>query len=124
MRAAAIAAAVLAGAPSAEAFTTTSRVRARQTAARRSFHPTAPRGHPAWTREAQRVPYTDDDGRVDSRGIYEGRHFDTSEKDGCGVGFIAQPENAGPATHSVMSRALNALGCMEHRGACSRRCRG
>ena len=38
------------------------------------------------------------------------------EKDACGVGFIAKL-NA-ERSHDVVARALKALGCMEHRGAC------
>jgi glutamate synthase (ferredoxin) len=36
------------------------------------------------------------------------------EKDACGVGFIFRPESS----HRVVSEALSALSCMEHRGAC------
>ena len=39
-----------------------------------------------------------------------------SERDACGVGFVVQP---GRSTHDVVTRALRALGCMEHRGACA-----
>lgn len=40
------------------------------------------------------------------------------ERDACGVGFIADMTGkAGPG--AVLSKALVALGCMEHRGACS-----
>eukprot|EP00965_Chrysotila_dentata_P239205 6202962-Pleurochrysis_carterae.AAC.2 len=39
-----------------------------------------------------------------------------SEKDGCGVGFLANLH--GERTHEITQRALRALGCMEHRGAC------
>jgi hypothetical protein len=38
------------------------------------------------------------------------------ERDACGVGFVAQP---GAASHAVVQKALGALGCMEHRGACA-----
>jgi len=40
-----------------------------------------------------------------------------SERDACGVGFIASLE--GKRTHKTVSDALRACGCMEHRGACS-----
>lgn len=39
------------------------------------------------------------------------------ERDACGVGFIASLKSI--ATHDVISKSLQALGCMEHRGACS-----
>jgi glutamate synthase (ferredoxin) len=39
------------------------------------------------------------------------------ERDACGVGFVAQPNS--PAGHDVIEKALGALGCMEHRGACA-----
>lgn len=40
------------------------------------------------------------------------------ERDACGVGFIA--DIAGKAAPGVvLDKALVALGCMEHRGACS-----
>jgi hypothetical protein len=38
------------------------------------------------------------------------------ERDACGVGFIA--DTKGPS-HKILDMALAALGCMEHRGACS-----
>ncbi|KAI8464547.1 MAG: ferredoxin-dependent glutamate synthase [Monoraphidium minutum] len=39
------------------------------------------------------------------------------ERDACGVGFIANLK--GIKSHTIVSQALRALGCMEHRGACS-----
>ncbi|PNH05784.1 Ferredoxin-dependent glutamate synthase, chloroplastic [Tetrabaena socialis] len=39
------------------------------------------------------------------------------ERDACGVGFIASLKNV--KSHTVVKQALTALGCMEHRGACS-----
>jgi len=39
------------------------------------------------------------------------------ERDACGVGFIASLKSV--ATHDVVTKSLQALGCMEHRGACS-----
>ena len=39
------------------------------------------------------------------------------ERDACGVGFIASLK--GERTHKTVTDALTALGCMEHRGACS-----
>jgi glutamate synthase (ferredoxin) len=44
------------------------------------------------------------------------RHY-TEEKDACGVGFIASLK--GERTHKTVKDSLMALGCMEHRGACS-----
>jgi len=54
------------------------------------------------------APYTG--GAVDMEQILE-------ERDACGVGFIASLK--GERTHKTVSDALMALGCMEHRGACS-----
>jgi len=39
-----------------------------------------------------------------------------AERDACGVGFIA--DQKGRRRHETISRALHALGCMEHRGGC------
>lgn len=39
------------------------------------------------------------------------------EKDACGVGFVANTR--AERSHKVVSQALTALGCMEHRGGCS-----
>ncbi|CAI9099640.1 OLC1v1036493C2 [Oldenlandia corymbosa var. corymbosa] len=39
-----------------------------------------------------------------------------AERGACGVGFIANLENK--ASHGIIKDALNALGCMEHRGGC------
>nr|YP_009402790.1 glutamate synthase [Compsopogon caeruleus]ARX96139.1 glutamate synthase [Compsopogon caeruleus] len=41
----------------------------------------------------------------------------TKEKDACGVGFIANIDNH--KSHKLIMQALEALSCMEHRGACS-----
>ena len=54
------------------------------------------------------APYTG--GAVDNEALL-------SEKDACGVGFIANV-NA-QRSHKVVAQALTALGCMEHRGGCS-----
>nr|YP_009300583.1 ferredoxin-dependent glutamate synthase [Campylaephora sungminbooi]AKU47502.1 ferredoxin-dependent glutamate synthase [Campylaephora sungminbooi]ALN11949.1 ferredoxin-dependent glutamate synthase [Campylaephora sungminbooi] len=40
-----------------------------------------------------------------------------SERDACGVGFIANLNKKG--SHNIVSSALDALTCMEHRGGCS-----
>eukprot|EP00227_Mantoniella_beaufortii_P014044 CAMPEP_0197590982 /NCGR_PEP_ID=MMETSP1326-20131121/12420_1 /TAXON_ID=1155430 /ORGANISM="Genus nov. species nov., Strain RCC2288" /LENGTH=1645 /DNA_ID=CAMNT_0043156305 /DNA_START=169 /DNA_END=5106 /DNA_ORIENTATION=+ len=55
-----------------------------------------------------RAPYTG--GVVDNEQLLE-------ESDACGVGFIASLK--GLRTHKTVTDALMALGCMEHRGACS-----
>uniref|UniRef100_A0A383V5K3 glutamate synthase (ferredoxin) n=1 Tax=Tetradesmus obliquus TaxID=3088 RepID=A0A383V5K3_TETOB len=39
------------------------------------------------------------------------------ERDACGVGFIANLRSI--KSHTIVEQALRALGCMEHRGACS-----
>ena len=38
------------------------------------------------------------------------------ERDACGVGFVAGLHGTG--SHAILQEALQALGCMEHRGAC------
>nr|UAD87153.1 glutamate synthase [Gracilaria pacifica] len=43
--------------------------------------------------------------------------FIFSERDACGVGFIARIANA--PSNSIIKQALNSLNCMEHRGGCS-----
>lgn len=48
---------------------------------------------------------------------YQGQRWLVEERDACGVGFIAS--QAGTATHKLIEQALVALGCLEHRGACS-----
>ncbi len=48
---------------------------------------------------------------------YLGQRWLVEERDACGVGFIAS--QAGQATHKLIAQALAALGCLEHRGACS-----
>nr|MBX2862178.1 glutamate synthase subunit alpha [Leptolyngbyaceae cyanobacterium MAG.088] len=40
----------------------------------------------------------------------------TEERDACGVGFIADQQ--GRASHRLVTDALHALSCMEHRGGC------
>ena len=40
-----------------------------------------------------------------------------SERDACGVGVVARMDNK--PLHEVVTKALTALGCMEHRGGCS-----
>nr|QJH88240.1 GltB [Pterocladia lucida] len=40
-----------------------------------------------------------------------------TERDACGVGFITRMNHS--ASHDIIIKALHALSCMEHRGACS-----
>lgn len=47
----------------------------------------------------------------------KGQRWLVEERDACGVGFIAYQD--GRSTHQLVEQALNALGCMEHRGGCS-----
>jgi glutamate synthase domain-containing protein 2/glutamate synthase domain-containing protein 1/glutamate synthase domain-containing protein 3 len=42
--------------------------------------------------------------------------FDRQERDSCGVGFVAA--RTGAYSHEILQEALNALRCVEHRGAC------
>nr|ARO91110.1 ferredoxin-dependent glutamate synthase [Flintiella sanguinaria] len=46
-----------------------------------------------------------------------GKPYLISERDACGVGFIAQKHNL--ASHKIVMQALEALNNMEHRGGCS-----
>ena len=48
---------------------------------------------------------------------FQGQPWLTEERDACGVGFIADRD--GHASHKLIEQATIALGCMEHRGACS-----
>lgn len=48
---------------------------------------------------------------------YAGQRWLVEERDACGVGFIADQQ--GRASHDLVSKALSALTCLEHRGACS-----
>ncbi|WAL62874.1 glutamate synthase-related protein [Thermocoleostomius sinensis] len=48
---------------------------------------------------------------------YVGQRWLVEERDACGVGFIA--DQHGRASHSLVSKALIAATCMEHRGGCS-----
>nr|QCI06091.1 glutamate synthase [Dicranema revolutum] len=47
---------------------------------------------------------------------YPGYPYIIRERDACGVGFIAQINSL--PSHMLISKAINALTCMEHRGAC------
>ena len=49
--------------------------------------------------------------------LIQGPYWLVEERDACGVGFIADKE--GRASHKIVSNALKALTCMEHRGGCS-----
>ncbi|HUI10963.1 MAG TPA: glutamate synthase large subunit [Bacteroidota bacterium] len=42
--------------------------------------------------------------------------FSSQEHDSCGVGFVAT--RSGACSHDILQEALNALRCVEHRGAC------
>ncbi|MGG6293184.1 glutamate synthase large subunit [Leptolyngbya sp. AN02str] len=48
---------------------------------------------------------------------YAGQRWLVEERDACGVGFIADQQ--GRASHDLVAKALSALACLEHRGACS-----
>ena len=48
---------------------------------------------------------------------YQGQKWLVEERDACGVGFIAPVD--GKKSHKLIEQALSALGCLEHRGACS-----
>ena len=48
---------------------------------------------------------------------YWGPRWLVEERDACGVGFIADVKGRG--SHQLIEQALSALGCLEHRGACS-----
>jgi len=48
---------------------------------------------------------------------YAGQRWLVEERDACGVGFIATLESA--PTHEIVTKALSALTCLEHRGGCS-----
>lgn len=48
---------------------------------------------------------------------YAGQKWLVEERDACGVGFIA--DQRGTASHDLVKKALSALTCLEHRGACS-----
>jgi len=48
---------------------------------------------------------------------YQGPRWLVEERDACGVGFVA--DQYGNSSHRLVSHALNALGCLEHRGGCS-----
>lgn len=47
----------------------------------------------------------------------EGQRWLVEERDACGVGFIAAQN--GQPDHQIVSKALAALSCLEHRGGCS-----
>ncbi|MDV2998845.1 MAG: Ferredoxin-dependent glutamate synthase 2 [Chroococcopsis gigantea SAG 12.99] len=48
---------------------------------------------------------------------YWGPRWLVEERDACGVGFIADVKGQG--SHGLIEQALQALGCLEHRGGCS-----
>ena len=56
-------------------------------------------------------------GQSGTANLIQGPSWLVEERDACGVGFIADKE--GRASHKILSNALKALTCMEHRGGCS-----
>ena len=48
---------------------------------------------------------------------FQGQRWLSEERDACGVGFIAYQD--GRESNKIVTQALKALGCMEHRGGCS-----
>ncbi|MGL5921346.1 MAG: glutamate synthase subunit alpha, partial [Chroococcidiopsis sp.] len=54
---------------------------------------------------------------VESVNSYVEPRWLVEERDACGVGLIAQQQNI--PSHGIVSAALKALGCLEHRGGCS-----
>ncbi|MDB9376456.1 glutamate synthase central domain-containing protein, partial [Nodularia sphaerocarpa] len=54
---------------------------------------------------------------INSQENYQGQRWLVEERDACGVGFIAHRQNN--ASHEIVSKALAALTCLEHRGGCS-----
>ncbi|MGL5192031.1 MAG: glutamate synthase subunit alpha, partial [Chroococcales cyanobacterium] len=46
-----------------------------------------------------------------------GQPWLVEERDACGVGYLANPQNV--PSREIVSMALNALTCLEHRGGCS-----
>ncbi|MFB2738738.1 glutamate synthase large subunit [Umezakia ovalisporum] len=54
---------------------------------------------------------------INSQENYQGQRWLVEERDACGVGFIAHRQNH--ASHEIVTKALTALTCLEHRGGCS-----
>ena len=54
---------------------------------------------------------------IDSDRPYSGQRWLVEERDACGVGFIAHRQNH--ANHEIVTKAIAALTCLEHRGGCS-----
>ena len=52
-----------------------------------------------------------------ARKPFSGQRWLIEERDACGVGFIAYQD--GRESNKIVTQALKALGCMEHRGGCS-----
>jgi glutamate synthase (ferredoxin) len=63
--------------------------------------------------QLQKMTFSDND----SRDTYQGQRWLVEERDACGVGFIAHRQNI--ASHEIVTKALAALTCLEHRGGCS-----
>ncbi|MBD2353228.1 glutamate synthase large subunit [Tolypothrix sp. FACHB-123] len=64
-------------------------------------------------KQVQNMTFSD----TDSQGNYQGQRWLVEERDACGVGFIAHRQNS--ASHEIVTKALTALTCLEHRGGCS-----
>lgn len=54
---------------------------------------------------------------ANSQDTYQGPRWLVEERDACGVGFIAHRRNLD--RHEIVTKALAALTCLEHRGGCS-----
>jgi len=54
---------------------------------------------------------------ADAQDTYSGPRWLVEERDACGVGFIAHRQNH--TSHEIITKALDALTCLEHRGGCS-----
>ncbi|WP_414542006.1 glutamate synthase large subunit [Nostoc sp. CCY0012] len=67
----------------------------------------------AMHQQSQTMKFSD----IDSQGNYQGQRWLVEERDACGVGFIAHRQNH--ASHEIVTKALAALTCLEHRGGCS-----
>ena len=68
------------------------------------------------TTKEEKVSIGQQEGRPTST-PYGGQPWLVEERDACGVGFIANLD--GKASHDIITKALPALTCMEHRGGCS-----
>jgi glutamate synthase (ferredoxin) len=76
----------------------------------RTLHHGQGQGQGHGTKHQQTLDVSLDAGAVDLDELH-------AERDACGVGFIVS--KYGKRTHEIINKACGALGCMEHRGACS-----